>query len=65
MGKSMRGVHGDPFITPPEETNTGPSFNRGSGGGARGRGFENGWGHMRVLVPFPIAAAVCVSVCRH
>ena len=28
------------FIIPPEETNTGPGFNRGSGGGARGRGFE-------------------------
>ena len=28
------------LITPPEVTNTGPGFNRGSGGGARGRGFE-------------------------
>ena len=27
-------------FTPPEATNTGPSFNRGSGGGARGCGFE-------------------------
>ena len=27
-------------ITPPEATNTGPGFNRGSGGGARGCGFE-------------------------
>ena len=26
--------------TPPEATNTGRGFNRGSGGGARGRGFE-------------------------
>ena len=28
------------YITPPEETNTDPGFNRGSGGGARGCGFE-------------------------
>ena len=27
-------------ITTPEATKTGPSFNRGSGGGARGCGFE-------------------------
>ena len=27
-------------ITNPEATNTGPGFNRGSGGGARGCGFE-------------------------
>ena len=25
-------------VTPPEATNTGPGFNRGSGGGARARG---------------------------
>ena len=28
------------LITPPEVTNTGPGVNRGSGGGARGCGFE-------------------------
>ena len=28
------------FITPPEGANTGPGVNRGSGGGARGCGFE-------------------------
>jgi len=28
------------FITPLEATNTGPGLNQGSGGGARGRGFE-------------------------
>ena len=28
------------MITPPEVTNTGPGSNRGSGGGARGCGFE-------------------------
>ena len=28
------------LITPPEATNTGPGFNRGSGGGARGCSFE-------------------------
>lgn len=27
-------------FTPPEATNTGPGFNRGSGGGARGCDFE-------------------------
>ena len=36
------------LITPPEETNTGPGFNRGSGGGARGCGFEErGGAHAR------------------
>jgi len=29
------------FDTPPEATNTGPGFNRGSGGGVRGYGFED------------------------
>ena len=29
------------FISPPEATNTGPGFNRGSGGGAWGCGFED------------------------
>jgi len=29
-----------PILTPPEATNTGPGFNRGSGGGARGCGSE-------------------------
>ena len=28
------------MITPPEMTHTDPGFNRGSGGGARGCGFE-------------------------
>ena len=28
------------LATPPEAINTGPGFNRGSGGGARGCGFE-------------------------
>ena len=39
------------MITPPEATNTGPGFNRGSGGGARGRGFEEragAYARMRV-----------------
>ena len=31
---------GGVLVTPPEETNTGPGLNRGSGGGARGCGFE-------------------------
>ena len=50
-------------LTPPEATNTGPGFNRGSGGGARGRDFEErigifayrGWS-------FPIAHDVCLAV---
>ena len=29
-----------PVFTPPEVANTGPGVNRGSGGGARGCGFE-------------------------
>ena len=33
-------VKGLSFITPPEVANTGPGVNRGSGGGARGCGFE-------------------------
>jgi len=36
------------FFTPPEATNTTGGFNRGSGGGARGCGFEERVGHMRV-----------------
>jgi len=32
--------HGLGVLTPPEAANTGPGFNRGSGGGARGCGFE-------------------------
>ena len=37
-------------ITPPETSSTGPGFNRGSGGGARGCGFKE-----RREGPFPIA----------
>ena len=33
-------VAGGILITPPEVANTGPGVNRGSGGGARGCGFE-------------------------
>ena len=54
------------FVAPPEETNMGPGFNRGSGGGARGFGFEERVGaHARSGVgPFHIAAlSVCVCVC--
>ena len=36
------------LITPPEKTNTGPGFNRGSGSGARGCGLEErGGAHAR------------------
>ena len=50
-----------PVITPPEATYTGPSFNRGSGGGARGNGFEERVGAYRGGL-FPIAHDVCLSV---
>ena len=46
------------FITPPEVANTGPGVNRGSGGGARGCGFEERVGvHARtggIQFPIPI-----------
>ena len=44
------------LITPPEVANTGPGANRGSGGGARGCGFEERVGvHARTgWVRFPI-----------
>ena len=55
---------GSPVVTPPEVTNTGPGFNRGSWGGARGCGFEERVGaHARSGGPFPIAASVCLCVC--
>ena len=38
--KSGFGKNGHFLITPPEATSTGPGFNRGSRGGARGRDFE-------------------------
>jgi len=49
------------FCTPPEATNTGPGFNRGSEGGARGCDFEEEQvGHVRIQKgAFPLAAAVC------
>ena len=53
---------GGHFITPPEVTNTGPSFNRGSEGGARGCGFEERVGaHARTGgIQFPMAS-LCVT----
>ena len=54
------------MITPPEVTNTGPGFNRGSGGGAQGCGFEErGGAHARsggVHFLWPLLC-VCVRVC--
>ena len=39
------------LFTPPEATNTGPGFNRGYGGGARGCGFEERvWAYARIKV---------------
>ena len=60
------------LIIPPEATNTGPGFNRGSGGGAQGCGFEALVGEY-VLTEGGISysprlcfsVCVCVSVCRH
>ena len=55
-----------PFITPPEVANTGPGVDRGSGGGARGCGFEEQVGvHARTggfQFPIPIFS-LCVCVC--
>ena len=54
-------------ITPPEVTNTGPGFNRGSGGGARGCGFEERVGAYARAEGFvsysPRSVCVCVCVC--
>ena len=49
----------------PEAMNTGPSFNRGSGGGARGRDFEERVGAYARTEEgsFPIAHDFCLSVC--
>ena len=56
-----------PLIKPPEGTNTGPGFNRGSGGGARGCGFEERVGvHARTGGNHflkPLCLYVWVSVC--
>jgi len=51
-------------VTPPEAMNTGPGFNRGSGGGARGRGFEERVGAYAHTEggSFPIAHDLCVCV---
>ena len=49
-------------ITLPEATNTGPGFNRGSGGGARGVASKNGKGHMRVqrgVISLAHDASIC------
>jgi len=53
------------FFTPPEATNMGPGFNRGSGGGARGCGFEERVGAYARTEEglFPIAHGLCLSVC--
>ena len=53
------------FFTPPEATNTGPGFNRGSGGDAQGCGFEERAGAYARTEggSLPIAHDVCLSVC--
>ena len=52
------------LITPPEVANTGPGVNRGSGGGARGCGFEERVGvHARTGgIQFPIWLVLCVRL---
>jgi len=51
------------IIISPETTNTGPGFNRGSGGGARGCGFEERAGAYARTEggSFPIAHDLCLS----
>ena len=58
--KSSLGLkqHRRGLVTPPEATNTGPGLNRGSGGGARGCGFEERVGaHARAEGQLPILVA--------
>ena len=59
----QRYAHQTPLlITPPEATNTGPGFDRGSGGGARGCGFEERAGaYAYIGGSFPIANDLCLS----
>ena len=55
------------FFTTLEVTNTGPGFNRGSGGGARGCGFEERVGYMRVqggFVSYSRFVCLCVPVTK-
>ena len=48
----MHGDKSEAIITPPEVANTGPGVNRGSGGGARGCGFEERVGaHVLYYTP--------------
>ena len=57
------------LITPPEATNTGPGFNRGSVGGAQGCGFEERAGaHARTegvisYSPRPLCVSPNSAVC--
>ena len=54
-------------ITPPEVANTGPGVNRGSGGGARGCGFEERVGvYARTEgghFLYPFCPSACVRAC--
>ena len=53
------------IITPPEVANTSPGVNRGSGGGARGCGFEERVGvHARMGGFISYSYFVCVSVLK-
>ena len=58
-------------FTPPEATNTGPGFNRGSGGGARGCSFEKrvgayalteGGHFLELTMPLSVCVATNMAV---
>ena len=67
LGSQLTSLSKKWIITPPEATNTGPGFDRGSGGGARGCGFEERVGALaRSEGPISYSRRclrVCVSVC--
>ena len=51
------------LIAPPEVTNTGPGFNRGSGGGVRGCGFEERVGVYARTGGIHFLWLLCLRVC--
>ena len=52
------------FFTSPEATNTGPGFNQGSGGGARGCDFEERVGaYICAYRGWPFPSRRCLCVC--
>ena len=65
FGMSTSGVSLLGFVKPPEATNTGPGFNRGSGGGARDVASKYGKGHMRVQRGVISYSPRCLCVIAH